>query len=70
MKKYPGADLKKSLAVGDTESDIEMLSAVGRPIAFNPNLQLAKYAQDQKWEIVVERKDVVYKLGDFEISSE
>ena len=32
------ADLNKSIAVGDTETDVPMLKLVGRPIAFNPNL--------------------------------
>ncbi len=60
-------DLKRSIAVGDTESDIPMLGLVGRPIAFNPNDQLAKYAKKKKWEIVVERKNVIYSLKDFKL---
>ena len=58
-------DLKKSVAVGDTESDIAMLKLVGRPLAFNPNLHLARYAKRHGWEIVVERKDVMYALKNF-----
>jgi HAD superfamily hydrolase (TIGR01490 family) len=53
-------DLARSLAIGDTETDIPLLELVGKPIAFNPNSELAHYAQKMGWEIVVERKDVVY----------
>lgn len=58
-------NLKQSVAVGDTESDIPMLSLVGKPIAFNPNLELARVAKKKKWQIVVERKDVVYEIFNF-----
>jgi HAD superfamily hydrolase (TIGR01490 family) len=51
-----------SIAVGDTEGDIPMLELVERAIAFNPNQILYKHAKRNKWEVVVERKDVVYKL--------
>lgn len=61
-------DWRQSIAVGDTESDMEMLSLVGRPVAFNPNHELAKVAKNKKWEIVVERKDVVYKVIRFKFS--
>lgn len=52
--------LEGSVAVGDTESDISMLEMVERPIAFNPNQKLYKHAKIRQWEIVVERKDVIY----------
>jgi FAD synthetase len=55
-------DLKKSLAVGDTETEIPVLNMVGQPIVFNPNQKLANYAQKKRWPIIVERKDVVYHL--------
>lgn len=61
------ATLKLSVAVGDTEGDIPMLKLVGRPIAFNPNLQLAKAARRKGWEVVVERKDVMYRLVEFRL---
>lgn len=51
-----------SLAVGDSESDIPMLSAVEKPIAFNPNKALFEHACKHNWSIVLERKNVVYKL--------
>ncbi len=65
VKKHPALNLKKSVAVGDTGGDILMLSLVGRPIAFNPNFELAACARRKKWPIVVERKDVAYGIKDF-----
>lgn len=63
-------DWKNSTAVGDTEADISILQLVGKPIAFNPNHQLARIAKRRSWEIVVERKDVIYKITNvqFQIS--
>ena len=49
-----------SIGVGDSESDISFLKLVEKPICFNPNNKLYKYAKSHKWEIVVERKDVIY----------
>ncbi|MGH7175699.1 MAG: HAD family hydrolase [Minisyncoccia bacterium] len=54
--------LEGSIAVGDTESDIPMLEMVERPIAFNPNANLYAHAKRRGWEVVVERKDVIYEL--------
>jgi len=54
--------LKDSISVGDTESDIPMLDLTDTSIAFNPNMMLLRHARRQKWEVVVERKDVVYKF--------
>jgi HAD superfamily hydrolase (TIGR01490 family) len=51
-----------SVGVGDTESDIPMLEMVERPIAFNPNAKLYAHAKKRGWEVVVERKDVIYEL--------
>lgn len=53
---------KGSIAVGDTEGDVEILEMVERAIAFNPNRNLYKIAVQREWEIVVERKDMIYKL--------
>jgi HAD superfamily hydrolase (TIGR01490 family) len=55
-------DFKNSIAVGDTEGDITMLSLVGKPIAFNPNNNLAKVAKKKKWPVIVERKDVIFSI--------
>lgn len=54
--------LHGSLGVGDTESDISMLSMVQTPIAFNPNRLLYRHALKNSWKVVVERKDVIYEL--------
>ncbi len=54
--------LKGSVGVGDTESDISFLKRVDRPICFNPNSHLHAHAKRAGWKIVVERKDVIYKL--------
>jgi HAD superfamily hydrolase (TIGR01490 family) len=59
-----GIDLRRSIAIGDSESDIPMLESVGRPIAFNPSDTLAEYAKKKGWKIVVERKNVVYEISD------
>jgi HAD superfamily hydrolase (TIGR01490 family) len=54
--------LRGSYGIGDTEGDIPMLELVERPIVFNPNAALYRYARRMGWHIVVERKDVVYKF--------
>jgi phosphoserine phosphatase len=48
--------------VGDTEGDIPLLESVSRPICFNPNQNLYSYAKRMNWEVVVERKDVIYTI--------
>jgi HAD superfamily hydrolase (TIGR01490 family) len=53
---------ENSVGVGDTESDAAFLELVQRPVAFNPNRQLFDAAQRHGWEVIVERKDVVYQL--------
>lgn len=57
-----GCDFKDSVAAGDSESDIPMLSIVENPIAFNPTKSLFAHAKQQAWPIVIERKNVIYKL--------
>jgi len=59
---HKGFPLKGSVGVGDTESDIPFLEMVERPICFNPNLKLYRHARRRGWVVVVERKDVIYKL--------
>ena len=51
-----------SIAVGDTEGDIPMLEIVENPIAFNPNKELLAHAKSKHWQIIVERKSIVYRL--------
>jgi HAD superfamily hydrolase (TIGR01490 family) len=57
-----GLTLAHSIGVGDTESDIPFLEMVAKPICFNPNLKLYKYAKRMGWKTVVERKDVIYEI--------
>ncbi|MFZ2882276.1 MAG: hypothetical protein WA019_04330, partial [Candidatus Moraniibacteriota bacterium] len=55
--------LEDSYGIGDTESDAKFLEIVDNPIAFNPNLNLKKIAEENNWRIVVEKKDVVYEIN-------
>lgn len=55
--------LEDSYGIGDTESDASFLEIVENPIAFNPNDNLKKIAQEKKWHIVVEKKDVIYNIN-------
>jgi len=52
-----------SYGVGDTESDAPFLDIVENPIAFNPNDNLKKIAEEKGWRIVVEKKDVIYEIN-------
>ena len=54
--------LAHSIGVGDTESDISFLEMVAKPICFNPNSKLYRYAKRMGWKVVVERKDVTYEI--------
>ena len=67
LEKEP-VTLCASVGVGDTESDVPFLKLVARPICFNPNQKLLAAAKKNKWEVVVERKDVIYRLP-FPVSS-
>lgn len=53
---------RDSIAVGDTEGDITLLKKADRAIAFNPNRALYRTAVESGWEIIVERKDMIYKF--------
>lgn len=59
-------DFDASYAIGDTEGDASVLSRVGNPIAFNPNMALLQVAREQGWKIIVERKDVIYDIRESE----
>ncbi len=51
-----------SIAVGDSERDIAMLNFVKQPIAFNPSKKLFQHARDRSWKVIIERKNMIYKL--------
>lgn len=55
-------DFADSIAVGDSRGDIGMLSIVDNPIAFNPERALFDHAKEAGWSIVIERKNMIYKL--------
>lgn len=64
-------DIENSVGVGDTEGDISFLEMVSHPICFNPNRNLYRQALRNGWNIIVERKDVIYEIktraGDLDI---
>lgn len=72
LEKYD-VELENSYAYGDTTGDLSMLRMVGNPIAINPNRELLLSIRNdkdlsQKTKIILERKDVIYKLrADVEI---
>src|SRR3546814_10206768 len=46
-----GIDLDHSWAYSDSATDIPMLSAVGHPVAVNPDRELARAARDRGWQV-------------------
>ncbi len=58
----PSLTTEESIAIGDTDGDISLLETVENPICFNPNSTLYHHAKRRQWEVVVERKDVIYYL--------
>ena len=66
VEKY-NIDLNNSYAYGDTSGDYTMFKSVGCPFAINPTKELiGKIKEDnnlkEKINLIVERKDVTYKL--------
>lgn len=60
-------NLAESYAYGDTAGDLTMLSMVGHPYAINPTRELIQKINEdkdlrQRITIIVERKDVIYKM--------
>ena len=47
-----GIDLADSYAYSDSESDLPMLSAVGHPVAVNPDTALERVARENGWQIM------------------
>lgn len=54
--------LEGSVGVGDTDGDIQFLELVDTAICFNPNKELYNEAKLRGWNIVVERKNVIYEI--------
>ena len=46
-----GIDLSDSTAYSDSATDLDMLEAVGHPVAINPDRALAKLARERGWEV-------------------
>lgn len=67
-----GTTFTDSIGVGDSEGDIAMLDLVEHPIAFNPSRKLYRHASEKGWDIVLERKNMVYGLrqqnGDYRLT--
>ncbi len=66
--KHYSIQLSQSYAYGDTTGDFSMLKSVAHPIAINPTKELLlKIKNDKetadKIKIVVERKDMIYRLN-------
>lgn len=57
-----GLSLAGSIGVGDTHRDISFMRVTERAIAFNPNAALYEEAQKQGWDVVIERKNMVYEM--------
>ena len=58
-------DLATSYAYGDTTGDFDMLMSVAHPVAINPNQKLLNKLKETNkiYNIIVERKDVIYQIG-------
>ncbi len=56
------AEQEGSFAIGDTENDFSMLKIADHPIAFNPTKEFFSLAQKEGWDIVIERKNMIYQL--------
>lgn len=63
LERQPELTLEGSIAIGDTDGDIPLLEQVERAICFNPNQSLYTHAKRVGWEVMVERKDVIYKIS-------
>lgn len=66
IEKYD-IDIEKSFAYGDTTGDLSMLRRFGNAYTINPSKRLLKKIKNdeelsKKVNIIVERKDVIYKL--------
>ena len=68
MAEKHNIDLSVSYAYGDTAGDFSMLKLVGNPFAINPTRELlSRIKEDDQLKgritVVVERKDVTYRLN-------
>ncbi len=73
VKKY-NIDLSNSYAYGDTAGDFSMFKLVKYPVCVNPTKEILKKVLNdkdvrQKIQIVVERKDTIYRLKPDDINN-
>jgi phosphoserine phosphatase len=53
LARWEGLDLHQCYAYSDSASDLPMLSAVGHPVAVNPDGRLERHARSHGWPVVV-----------------
>jgi HAD superfamily hydrolase (TIGR01490 family) len=53
IARWDGLDLNQCYAYSDSSSDLPMLSAVGHPVAVNPDSKLERHARMNGWPVVV-----------------
>lgn len=58
--KTSSSHLERSIAIGDSISDYPLLDEVEKPLAFNPDHTLLQKAEEKRWPVIIERKDVIY----------
>ena len=66
VARWEGLDLAQCYAYSDSASDLPMLTAVGHPVAVNPDAALERHARLNGWPIVVfsqRTKAVLRRVG-------
>src|SRR5690606_23830390 len=53
LARWEGFDLGQCYAYSDSASDLPMLSAVGHPVAVNPDSKLERHARTHGWPVVI-----------------
>lgn len=53
LARWDGLDLTQCYAYSDSASDLPMLSAVGHPVAVNPDSKLERHARSHGWPVVI-----------------
>ena len=53
LARWEGLDLAQCYAYSDSASDLPMLSAVGHPVAVNPDATLERHARVHGWPVVI-----------------
>jgi HAD superfamily hydrolase (TIGR01490 family) len=53
LARFDGFDLSQCYAYSDSASDLPMLSAVGHPVAVNPDSKLERHARRHGWPVVI-----------------